>query len=1023
MTVFPCWIALSLFQWIFAYCKRINAKAVTLMEPTPLMSLKLDFLRILSAHEHLFPLNLPFAQSSAWMRSQPASPSPSVSSNNSQGSINSNSPLQNSVEISGAFKQQHFLIGLTLSELFAIFEVPNGALHVKAINVIRNLLSWHDSDPRYALKEARHRLAHLYLPLIGIIMEHLPQLYEFVADAQRKGSHLPAAIQQSVAMAIAGTPTSTADIGRRDNGDAGGQSRRPTLNAEATRHLLACFMWIVKSADEHTLRGWWEALQGQRLAQLLEIFQLTTHCFEYNGPKTLHTRGHTGVQREELKSMLGDAILGSILNRNDLGKRRAGGTLSSQNSVTLGGEGLRYRKDQLWRQAPMTYFESVEAKNEAILEGVLSAEITLTILDSVELIVQVISGQGILQDQLGAAFKVILHALSCSQSVQVYENLFACQRSMVSKFPELLFEAETEYCADLCLRLLSHCSSGIAAVRSQACASLYMLMRQNFEIGNSFSRVKMQVTISLSSLVGTINDLNEDFLRRSLKTILTYADQDAVLKTTSFPEQVRDLIFNLHMILSDTVKMKAYQEDPEMLMDLMYRIAKGYKNSPDLRLTWLANMSQKLGERGLYAEKAQCLVHSAALVSEYLHLLEDKKYLPLGCVSFENLSSNILEESAVSDDLMSPNEEGICTGKIFTEAGLQSLLSQAADAFEAASMFEGVNEIYKIVIPIVETYYDFKQLALIHNRLHEAFLKIDRLNGKRIFGTYFRVGFYGMKFGDLDGEEFVYKEPVITMLPEISHRLETFYAEKFGTAYVEMIKDSNVIKKNLLDPEKCYIQITFVEPYFDRWELRHRPTFFLRNYGLRRFVYSTPFTQDGRSHGDLHEQYKRKTIITTANAFPYVKTRIQVIAREQSVLTPIELAIDDMQKKTEELHCATKHEPPDAKMLQMVLQGCIGTTVNQGPLEIAAVFLSHPHDQPMTALQHKLRLCFKDFSRRCSEALKRNKTLIALDQKEYQRELEKNYQRFHDSIKPMLTYNQEMLAADELENSSTNSTC
>lgn len=65
--------------------------------------------------------------------------------------------------------------------------------------------------------------------------------------------------------------------------------------------------------------------------------------------------------------------------------------------------------------------------------------------------------------------------------------------------------------------------------------------------------------------------------------------------------QVRDLIFNLHMILSDTVKMKAYQEDPEMLMDLMYRIAKGYKNSPDLRLTWLANMSQKLGGAWLYS--------------------------------------------------------------------------------------------------------------------------------------------------------------------------------------------------------------------------------------------------------------------------------------------------------------------------------------------------------------------------------------------------------------------------------------
>ena len=41
-----------------------------------------------------------------------------------------------------------------------------------------------------------------------------------------------------------------------------------------------------------------------------------------------------------------------------------------------------------------------------------------------------------------------------------------------------------------------------------------------------------------------------------------------------------------------------------------------------------------------------------------------------------------------------------------------------------------------------------------------------------MFGTYFRVGFYGSRFGDLDGNEFVYKEPAITKLPEISHRLE-----------------------------------------------------------------------------------------------------------------------------------------------------------------------------------------------------------------------------------------------------------
>lgn len=30
-----------------------------------------------------------------------------------------------------------------------------------------------------------------------------------------------------------------------------------------------------------------------------------------------------------------------------------------------------------------------------------------------------------------------------------------------------------------------------------------------------------------------------------------------------------------------------------------------------------------------------CLVHAAALVAEYLYLLESKSYLPVGCVTFE----------------------------------------------------------------------------------------------------------------------------------------------------------------------------------------------------------------------------------------------------------------------------------------------------------------------------------------------------------------------------------------------------
>lgn len=87
--------------------------------------------------------------------------------------------------------------------------------------------------------------------------------------------------------------------------------------------------------------------------------------------------------------------------------------------------------------------------------------------------------------------------------------------------------------------------------------------------------------------------------------------------------------------------------------------------------------------------------------------------------------------------------------------------------------------------------------------------------------------------------------------------------------------------KHIYFSQQAFIQITYVEPYFDTYEMKDRITYFDKNYNLRRFVYCTPFTLDGRAHGDLHEQFKRKTILTTSHAFPYIKTRINIIHKEE----------------------------------------------------------------------------------------------------------------------------------------------
>ena len=46
-------------------------------------------------------------------------------------------------------------------------------------------------------------------------------------------------------------------------------------------------------------------------------------------------------------------------------------------------------------------------------------------------------------------------------------------------------------------------------------------------------------------------------------------------------------------------------------------------------------------------------------------------------------------------------------------------------------------------------------------------------------------------------------------------------------------------------------------------------------------MYATPFTEHGKAHGELLDQFKRKTILTTTHSFPYVKTRLAVKQRDQ----------------------------------------------------------------------------------------------------------------------------------------------
>jgi hypothetical protein len=65
----------------------------------------------------------------------------------------------------------------------------NPSIHNKVVNLVRNLMTCHDCDPRYTEPECRARVAALYLPLLGIIMDALPQLYGY--HMETRGKEIP----------------------------------------------------------------------------------------------------------------------------------------------------------------------------------------------------------------------------------------------------------------------------------------------------------------------------------------------------------------------------------------------------------------------------------------------------------------------------------------------------------------------------------------------------------------------------------------------------------------------------------------------------------------------------------------------------------------------------------------------------------------------------------------------------------------------------------------------------------------
>ncbi|XP_043853670.1 dedicator of cytokinesis protein 9 isoform X21 [Dromiciops gliroides] len=1057
-------------------------------DPKTLFEFKFEFLRVVCNHEHYIPLNLPMPFGKGRIQRYQAFLSPTVESHDTP------LDLQLDYSLTDEFCKYHFLVGLLLREVGNALQEFRDVRQI-AISVLKNLLIKHSFDDRYASRSHQARIATLYLPLFGLLIENVQRINvkdvspfpvnpstnakeeslnmpttNPLVTPQKSANTLDNNLHKDLFGVISGIAspytTSTPNINSVRNADSRGSlvstdsvNSLPERNLEKTnsldkvhqqsgtsgssvvrcdkldqseiKSLLMCFLYILKSMSDDALFTYWNKASTSELMDFFTISEVCLHQFQYMGKRYI-ARNQEGLGPivHDRKSQ----TLPVSRNRTGMMHARLQQLSSLDNSLTFN----------------HSYGHSdADVLHQSLLEANIATEVCLTALDTLSLFTLAFKNQ-LLADHghnplMKKVFDVYLCFLQKHQSETALKNVFTALRSLIYKFPSTFYEGRADMCAALCYEILKYCNSKLSSIRTDASQLLYFLMRNNFDYTGkkSFVRTHLQVIISVSQLIADVVGIGGTRFQQSLSIINNCANSDRLIKHTSFSSDVKDLTKRIRTVLMATAQMKEHENDPEMLVDLQYSLAKSYASTPELRKTWLDSMARIHVKNGDLSEAAMCYVHVTALVAEYLTRKEaditfrrELSYLPSshstfqrssrggmfrqGCTAFRVITPNIDEEASMMEDVGMQDVH-------FNEDVLMELLEQCADGLWKAERYELIADIYKLIIPIYEKRRDFERLAHLYDTLHRAYSKVTEVmhTGKRLLGTYFRVAFFGQAaqyqftdtdtdvegfFEDEDGKEYIYKEPKLTPLSEISQRLLKLYSDKFGSENVKMIQDSGKVNPKDLDSKYAYIQVTHVTPFFDEKELQERKTDFERTHNIRRFMFEMPFTQSGKRQGGVEEQCKRRTILTAIHCFPYVKKRIPVMYQHHTDLNPIEVAIDEMSKKVAELRQLCASAEVDMIKLQLKLQGSVSVQVNAGPLAYARAFLDDSNTKRYADNKIKLlKEVFRQFVEACGQALAVNERLIKEDQIEYQEEMKANYREMakelseimHEQICPM----------------------
>ncbi|XP_012438685.1 guanine nucleotide exchange factor SPIKE 1 [Gossypium raimondii] len=910
---------------------------------------------------------------------------------------------------------RNYLSSVLIQELFLTWDHDDLSQRAKAARILVVVLCKHEFDARYQKPEDKLYIAQLYFPLIGQILDEMPVFYN--------------------------------------------------LNAAEKREVLIVILQIVRNLDDASaVKAWQQSIARTRL-----FFKLLEEClvhFEHRKPADgmlIGSSSRNPVGDAPTSPKYSDKLSPAINNYLSEASRQEvrpqgtpeNGYLWQRVNSQLSSPSQPYSLREALAQAQSSRIgASAQALRESLhpilrqklelWEENLSAAVSLQVLEISEKFSAMAASHSIATDygKLDCLSSIIMSFFSRNQPLVFWKAFLPVFNNVFDLHGATLMARENDrFLKQVAFHLLRLAVFRNDNIRKRAVIGLQILVRSSFYFMQT-ARLRVMLTITLSELMsdmqvtqmksdGTLEESGEARrLRKSLEEMADEVKSSGLLKECGLPEDallvtpesfkenrwswsdVKSLSGSLllaldasleHALLGSVMSMDRYAA-----AESFYKLAMAFAPVPDLHIMWLLHLCDAHQEMQSWAEAAQCAVAVAGVVMQALVARNDGVWSKDHVTALRKICPMVSSE--ITSEASAAEVEGYGASKLTVDSAVK-YLQLANKLFSQAELYHFCASILELVIPVYKSRRAYGQLAKCHTLLtniYESILEQESSPIPFTDATYYRVGFYGERFGKLDRKEYVYREPRDVRLGDIMEKLSHIYESRMdGNHTLHIIPDSRQVKAEELQPGVCYLQITAVDPVMEDEDLgsRRERIFSLSTGTVRarvfdRFLFDTPFTKNGKTQGGLEDQWKRRTVLQTEGSFPALVNRLLVIKSESLEFSPVENAIGMIETRTaalrnelEEPRSSEGDQLPRLQSLQRILQGSVAVQVNSGVLSVCTAFLS---GEPATRLRsqelQQLIAALLEFMAVCKRAIRVHFRLIGEEDQDFHTQLVNGFQ-------------------------------